>query len=176
VLSPSLDLSHTFAKLVIPIEEIMHVDKRMTAYVIPNAIQISTSLAKYTFASLLSRDTTYDVIYNIWRSVRPEGSIPSSPRGSLDGVGHTASVGSVVEGMLPMVSDKLTIGSNKPREATMCACGREGKHYSETAMETILPGEPEKIYNLMFASGFIKDFMRNDEKLIGACYRVPCVL
>lgn len=165
--------AYTFIQLVIPIEEITHVDKRMTAYVIPNAIQISAHSGKYTFASLLSRDTTYDVIFNIWRSVRPEASIPSSPRGSLDGVGHTTSFGSVVEGMLPSVSEKL-VGIVSPlllHKSTVCTCGKEGKHYAESAMETILPGEPEKIYNLMFASGFIKDFMRNEERLMGVWLR-----
>jgi GRAM domain len=171
--------SYTFAQLVIPIEEITHVDKRMTAYVIPNALQISAQSGKYTFASLLSRDTTYDVIFNIWRSVRPEVSIPNSPRASLDGVAHTASVGSVVEGILPAVSEKLGSALDSalssiasiPHKSTVCACGKEGKHYTESALETILPGEPEKIYNLMFASAFMKEFMRNEEKLMGAWYR-----
>lgn len=140
----------------------------MTAYVIPNAIQISTHAGKFTFASLLSRDTTYDVIYNIWRSVRP--SIPNSPRSSIDGIGQN-SVSNVMEGIAQTVNDKLVNNLTIPRKATMCACGREGKHYAESAMATIVPGEPEKIYNLMFASGFIKDFMRNDEKLMGACSR-----
>ncbi|KAF8578615.1 hypothetical protein K439DRAFT_1361765 [Ramaria rubella] len=151
--------------LVIPIEDITNLDKRMTAYVIPNAIQVSTHSGKYTFASLLSRDTTYDVIYNIWRSVRPGESLPGSPRGSLDGAGHTTSFGSVLEGVIPSVIDKLASGTGKPHTPTTCACGKEGKHLTELAMECIVPGEPEKIYNLMFASGFIKDFMRNDEKL-----------
>lgn len=34
-------------------------------------------------------------------------------------------------------------------------------------MEMIVPGTPEQIYNLMFASGFIKDFLAKDQKLIG---------
>ena len=35
-------------------------------------------------------------------------------------------------------------------------------------MESTLPGTPEKIYNLMFTSGFMKDFMRENQKLLGA--------
>lgn len=158
--------THAIPQLVIPIEDISHIDKRMTAYVIPNAIQVSTRSGKYTFASLLSRDTTYDVIFNIWRSVRPEGSMSGSPRGSLDGAGQTTSFGSVVESTLPPYAEK----PGKTRKATQCACSKEGKHYSETALETVVPGDPEMIYNLMFASGFIKEFMRKDEKLIGACF------
>jgi len=141
----------------------------MTAYVIPNALQISSSSGKYVFASLLSRDTTYDVIYNIWRSVRPDAP---SPRGSLDDLGPSI-MGSIADDM-----EGPSQGVLKPlageHKSTTCACEREGKHFSEVAMETVVPGDPEKIYNLMFASGFIKDFMRDDEKLIGAFGQMSC--
>lgn len=146
----------------------------MTAYVIPNAIQVSTYGSKHTFASLLNRDTTYDVLYNIWRSVRPEGS--ASPRGSLDmNQLGTNSMGSVLEGMAEGMVEGMEsisgISAGTSRIATenktsICACGKAGQHYPESAMDIIVPGEPEKIYNLMFASGFIKDFMR-EEKLLG---------
>jgi hypothetical protein len=46
-------------------------------------------------------------------------------------------------------------------------CGREGQHYSELAIDSVMPGTPERIYNLMFASGFLKDFMRENQKLEG---------
>ncbi|KAI5885358.1 GRAM-domain-containing protein, partial [Schizophyllum commune H4-8] len=57
--------------LIVPICEIVSLEKKMTAFVIPNALQISTRQSKYTFASFLARDTTYDVIFNIWRLVKP---------------------------------------------------------------------------------------------------------
>ncbi|KAI6136118.1 hypothetical protein F5141DRAFT_1185197 [Pisolithus sp. B1] len=131
--------------LSIPIYEITGLEKKMTAFVIPNAIQITTRQAKYTFASFLSRDTTYDVIANIWRLARPEyvvddaGSRTNSSR------------------------DDPAAGVNK---MTHCSCSKNGGHLSEVALETVLPGTPEKIYNLMFASGFIKHFMRVDQKLM----------
>ena len=53
-------------------------------------------------------------------------------------------------------------------KVTMCECGKKGEHFSEVAMESVLPGTPEKVYNLMFTSGFIKDFQRNDQKLEGS--------
>lgn len=57
-------------------------------------------------------------------------------------------------------------------KVTKCQCGKEGSHYNEIAMEAVFPGTPENIHNLIFASGFIKDFMREDQKLIGACLLV----
>jgi len=147
-------------QLSIPINEITHLEKRMTAFVIPNGIQITTRQAKYTFASFLSRDTTYDVIYNIWKLERPDdSSITSGQRGSFErGLEQVAGgdLNGINEGVGPLV-----------RKQTQCACGREGKHFSETALETVLPGTPDKIHNLIFTSGFIKEFMAVDQKLIG---------
>ncbi|EIW63829.1 uncharacterized protein TRAVEDRAFT_109519 [Trametes versicolor FP-101664 SS1] len=155
--------------LSIPMSEVVSLEKRMTAFVIPNAIQLSTRTAKYTFTSFLSRDTTFDVLYNVWRLARPEnssvGSLGISPRGSLDnGDSEDTSDGS------PPMNGKAAANGAPPKavkqKVTQCECGRAGQHYSETAMEAIFPGTPEKIYNLMFTSGFIKDFMRIDQKLI----------
>ena len=129
----------------------------MTAFVIPNGIQISTRTAKYTFASFLSRDTTFDVIYNIWRHARPDDStsIFSSARGSLEGAS----------------TDQVGLSNGAAQRAvnrvTQCACGRDGTHLSEVALEMVVPGTPDRIHNLMFASGFIKDFMAVEQKLTG---------
>ena len=168
--------------MIIPVHEIQSIEKKMTALIIPNAIQITTRTAKYTFASFLSRDTTYDVVYNVWRLCRPDaesiGSGNASARVSLEdtqaimsevdsteNVANGDSTGSVDEGAKPV--------RRKKHRATQCKCGRNGEHYSEVAMSTVFPGTPEKIYNLMFASGFIKDFMREDQKLkgMGTCIR-----
>jgi hypothetical protein len=169
-------------QLSIPIYEITSLEKKMTALFIPNAIQLTTRQAKYTFASFLSRDTTFDVIYNIWRLARPgeDGvSVVSSGRTSAEGLpglngggpgsiaaGVVATAGGAGAGQAPGAAVAVA------KQATQCACGREGKHYSETAMEVVIPGTPEKIHNLMFASGFIKDFMVGNQKLLGAfCLR-----
>ncbi|CDO76479.1 hypothetical protein BN946_scf184615.g5 [Trametes cinnabarina] len=154
--------------LSIPMSEVISLEKRMTAFVIPNAIQLSTRTAKYTFTSFLSRDTTFDVLFNVWRLARPENaSAPSlgmSPRGSLEnGDGSESTDGSAQPNGKPGVNG-ATNAALKPK-VTQCDCGKAGQHYPEVAMEAIFPGTPEKIYNLMFTSGFIKDFMREGQKL-----------
>ncbi|KAF8555126.1 hypothetical protein OG21DRAFT_1476637 [Imleria badia] len=131
----------------------------MTAFVIPNAIQMTTRQAKYTFASFLSRDTTYDVIANIWRLARPDDTheLPDSRNTSardMASITTSVSEGCVKESPVP-----------RTNKMTHCGCSRSGGHLSELALETVLPGTPDKIYNLMFASGFIKDFMKVDQKL-----------
>ena len=137
----------------------------MTAFVIPNAIQITTRTTKYTFASFLARDTAFDVIYNIWRLARPEDGLSEDEtlgRPALD-VSHALGTAS------PPGSAPISPGSVAPpvHKVTTCECGREGKHYSELAIDSVIPGTPERIYNLMFASGFLKDFMRDNQKLEG---------
>lgn len=152
--------------LIIPIYDIVSLEKKMTAFVIPNAIQITTRTTKYTFASFLARDTAYDVIYNIWRLARPEdgfGEAESMGRSALDAT-HTLGVVVPPNGLaaIPNGAAAVVVPVHK---VTHCACGKEGEHYSELAMDAVLPGTPERIYNLMFASGFLKDFMRVNQKL-----------
>lgn len=139
--------------------EVTLLEKRMTAFVIPNAIQVTTRQSKYAFASFLSRDTTYDVIYNIWRLARPDNAINSnSSRPSLDGTSVT--------GSNPIASNGEAVLMKAPK-ITTCACGKDG-HYNETALDCVLPGTPDRIHNLIFASAFIKEFMTVDQKLTGA--------
>ncbi|KAJ3771404.1 hypothetical protein FB446DRAFT_789628 [Lentinula raphanica] len=160
--------------LSIPIDEIISLEKKMTAFVIPNAILITTRQSKYTFASFLSRDTTYDVIYNIWRLVRPgslSGAVSDNASigsGSREGGGN----GGIIEGTLISDGDGSAIpgagsvGGLTQNKVTFCKCGKEGKHFTEMALDTVIPGTPDKIHNLMFTSGFIKDFLVTNQKLI----------
>lgn len=144
--------------LVIPFHNVKAIEKKMTAFVIPNAIGVTENSNKYTFASFLARDTAYDVIYNIWKHSRPEGGSAEGdaaeevPNGLL--TGHTSGFGGSERG-------------GPKRKVTQCACSRAGAHYSNVALEAVVSGTPEQIYNLMFQSGFIKDFMAQDQKLFG---------
>ena len=156
-----------FPQLSIPISEVTTLEKKMTAYVIPNAIQVTTPRAKYTFASLLARDTTFDVIFNIWRLARPDDSAAGSTRVSLDDGGRMAM------DEIRVAAPNGTADPSILRKATQCACGCAGTHFSETALETVLPGTPDRIHNLIFASGFMKDFMKDDQKLLGAYNYTP---
>ncbi|KIW02003.1 uncharacterized protein PV09_06510 [Verruconis gallopava] len=57
--------------LVMSFDEIISVEKKATAMIFQNGIIIQTLQAKNTFASLLNRDTTYDLIISIWRITHP---------------------------------------------------------------------------------------------------------
>lgn len=141
----------------------------MTAFVIPNAIQITTRQSRYSFASFLSRDTTYDVIYNIWRLARPDDirSIRSGQESIEGGSANGSFVPPGVNGPNGRTSVEHSGVKKAQRKATQCACGKDGRHYPEVAMEATFPGSPEMIHNLMFASGFIKEFLSVNQKLLG---------
>ncbi|KAJ5628602.1 hypothetical protein N7490_010830 [Penicillium lividum] len=66
--------------LVISFDEVVAVEKESTAMVFPNAIAIQTLHARHTFRSLLSRESTYDLMVNIWKINHP--SIKSSVNGT----------------------------------------------------------------------------------------------
>ncbi|RSH81505.1 hypothetical protein EHS25_006862 [Saitozyma podzolica] len=143
--------------LVIPFTDVRLIEKKMTALVIPNAIGVVTGKEKYTFASFISRDTTYDVLVNIWRLCNPNAVMSTA---SL--VNHSRPASIVEEAK----ADKEEQPSNgKGHARTQCTCGKENKHYTEIALDTTFPSTPEKVYNLMFNSGWFKTFLTDDQKL-----------
>ncbi|KAF2763581.1 hypothetical protein EJ05DRAFT_418131, partial [Pseudovirgaria hyperparasitica] len=72
--------------LVISFDEVVSVEKKNTAIVFPNAIVIQTLHARNVFASFVTRDTTYDLIVDIWGISHP--NLKSSANGTtLDGPG-----------------------------------------------------------------------------------------
>src|SRR4051794_39439793 len=101
----------------------------MTAFVIPNAIQITTRQAKYTFASFLSRDTTFDVIYNIWRLARPDRSDYGPIDGDSGSLGGSRMADSMVTGTGSMAGTGSPASGEKvpQHKVTQCACGKNGE-------------------------------------------------
>ncbi|KAF6062986.1 GRAM domain family protein [Candida albicans] len=60
--------------LVIPLQEVIQIEKKSTAVLFPNGIVIRTLHQKYVFATFLSRDSTFDLITNVWHRVLLENS------------------------------------------------------------------------------------------------------
>ncbi|KAJ1916079.1 hypothetical protein H4219_003980 [Mycoemilia scoparia] len=56
--------------LIIALDEIVTIEKRMTALIIPNAIEISTLHAKHFFGSFIYRDSAYGQLTDLWRKAR----------------------------------------------------------------------------------------------------------
>ena len=47
---------------------VLGVTKEKTAYIIPNAVAVTTENDKHVFSSLLSRDNTYKLMVQVWNS------------------------------------------------------------------------------------------------------------
>lgn len=48
--------------------EVLKISKEKTAKIIPNAVGISTEDEKHVFGSLLSRDSTYKFMLQVWKA------------------------------------------------------------------------------------------------------------
>lgn len=66
--------------LIISFDEVVSIEKKSTAVIFPNAIVITTLHARNVFASLVSRDSTYDLLIGIWKISHP------NLKSSLNGV------------------------------------------------------------------------------------------
>ena len=71
------------------------------------------------------------------------------------------------EGAESIDSESAEPGPSGGHAKTKCLCEDSGKHYPEVAMNTTFPSKPEKIYNLMFNSEFLKHFMVDNQHLQG---------
>ncbi|WOO84709.1 uncharacterized protein LOC62_06G008226 [Vanrija pseudolonga] len=137
--------------VVVPFADVKTIEKKMTALVIPNAIGVVTSKEKYTFASLISRDSTFDVLMNIWRIAHPDDVMAPS-------VANGAS-------RPPSITDCEAPQAIATHRSTECACGKAGTHYAEVALDAVFPSSPEKVYNLIFNSGWFRTFLYENQKL-----------
>ncbi|KAF2085217.1 hypothetical protein K490DRAFT_75273 [Saccharata proteae CBS 121410] len=91
--------------LVISFDEVMSIEKKSTAVIFPNAIVIQTLHARNVFASLVSRDVTYDLLIGIWKISHP------NLKSSLNGVALDAGTGDKTE-KADSVDDALEDGSD----------------------------------------------------------------
>ncbi|KAJ2503732.1 hypothetical protein GGH96_000072 [Coemansia sp. RSA 1972] len=67
--------------LVIAFDEIVSIEKRMTALIIPNAIQVSTLHVKHFFGSFIYRDSAYNQLYDLWaKSRNGSNGVPETGR------------------------------------------------------------------------------------------------
>ncbi|KAI3662462.1 hypothetical protein MP638_003602 [Amoeboaphelidium occidentale] len=67
--------------LVISLTDVLAIERRMTAYVIPNAIHITTLHSKYLFTSFMYREPAYIALVKLWRHAMGDDidGIPFSP-------------------------------------------------------------------------------------------------
>ena len=62
-------------KLLIPTISVVKITKEKTARIIPNAVAVSTEEDRHVFCSLLSRDTTYKLMIEVWEAAMESRSV-----------------------------------------------------------------------------------------------------
>ncbi|KAI1350096.1 hypothetical protein F5Y01DRAFT_286897 [Xylaria sp. FL0043] len=120
--------------LVMSFDEIVSVEKRSTALVFKNGLMISTLHAKHVFASFTSRDSTYDLIVNIWKLGHP------TLRSSLNGVSLDETGGDKTE--------KVDAGEAAPGSQSVSESEEDGSEedddvYDEDLEEDEVPVEAQ---------------------------------
>ena len=67
-------------QLLIPTVSVLKISKEKTARIIPNAVGVATEDDKHVFCSLLSRDSTYRLMVQVWKTAVSDG-----PQNALTG-------------------------------------------------------------------------------------------
>ena len=60
--------------MVIPLQEVIQIEKKATAVLFPNGMVIRTLHHKYVFATMINRDTIFGLITEVWHGSLLEGS------------------------------------------------------------------------------------------------------
>ncbi|KAM9919262.1 hypothetical protein OXX59_008077 [Metschnikowia pulcherrima] len=66
--------------IVVPIQEIIQIEKKSTAVLFPNGMVIRTLHQKFVFATFLSRDTTFNMITQVWHNALQDGNSEEQAR------------------------------------------------------------------------------------------------
>jgi len=63
-------LSFQLLQILIPTVSVLKISKEKTARIIPNAVGVVTEDDKHVFCSLLSRDSTYRLMVDVWKTAQ----------------------------------------------------------------------------------------------------------
>ncbi|KYN41188.1 GRAM domain-containing protein 1B [Trachymyrmex septentrionalis] len=72
-------------KLLIPTVSVLKISKEKTAKIIPNAVAVATEEERHVFCSLLSRDSTYKLMKQVWdAAMEPQTTVDALPEIDTD--------------------------------------------------------------------------------------------
>ncbi|KAI8597738.1 GRAM domain-containing protein, partial [Dissophora ornata] len=161
--------------LVIAFSEITAIEKRLTAFVIPNAISIvtTTNTKGHFFASFLSRDAAHDLLMAAWRNTRSSFdeislALPvNRPRSGTESSPKLRSSPTVVATLSkqttpsspPPAAVAVTGAEAAHRTPTTC---KDGRHYPSQFMLETYPGSIQSMWKLLFDSEFNKNFLTSE--------------
>ncbi|KAI9137672.1 GRAM domain-containing protein, partial [Paraphysoderma sedebokerense] len=57
--------------VMVPFSDVIAIEKRVTALIFPNAIEVITERQKYFFASFIFRELAFNLLTSLWRKANP---------------------------------------------------------------------------------------------------------
>ncbi|KAK9479373.1 hypothetical protein V1514DRAFT_304927 [Lipomyces japonicus] len=171
--------------LVISFDEVMAIEKKTTAGLFPNAIVIQTLHARNVFASFISRDSTYELIFSIWKndeniennsdddleasSSSDEGEEDSNAELSKKNANHGGNAvadGQVASGIKPEDWKPDEMGPLK-HGPTNCKCGPD-EHYDKVVCDQSFNAPLGKICTLLWNDNttWIQNYLINVSKIL----------
>ncbi|KAI8371250.1 GRAM domain-containing protein [Choanephora cucurbitarum] len=180
--------------LVIAFTDIEAIEKKSTAFFIPNAILISTQTSKHFLASFLSRDQAFDQMVDIWKASRSQkkdihhhfkADDDDVSTFSEDDFSSYSSDGSVENTMpilnakeedrhLPLPKPILPLedppaDTNQLNPTTECDCAKNDQHFPSVVHDSTYPTTLDTLYQLLYHSPFMTTFLTEIEKSTDVC-------
>ncbi|KAK4515181.1 uncharacterized protein ATC70_002791 [Mucor velutinosus] len=149
--------------LVLAYKDIKSIEKRNMALIVPNGIQITTHLdTKHVFASFMTRDCTFDLIYQTWQECLfpkkevneindPLPPLPQTP--NKDNHADMVNQHVVQKQAIP----EETAVSNHKQPSTQQ--DMVYKHYQWIVMDEVFIGTVEGLYKLLYQSDFVHQYL-----------------
>ncbi|GAA5895314.1 GRAM and VASt domain-containing protein [Sporobolomyces salmoneus] len=137
--------------LTIPWSEIVSIEKRMTAKVIPNAIEVTTLHASHTFSSFLARDAAFKLIAEIWQHVHPGENL--APDGDATSTPYAAEPDVDVKSQISFEDEKGEKKSHKFKTGIAAIKNHIRSASIDTRKTSSSPTEAEKVKRQAQAGG-----------------------
>ncbi|KAI9267929.1 GRAM domain-containing protein [Phascolomyces articulosus] len=159
--------------LVIAFSDITSIEKRMTAMIIPNGIQVSTGHAKHIFASFMSRDMAFDQMYKVWQmhhdtaqvqtSLQPQNHSDFVLKNEEDDEEEDEDEDAFSESS--SVTDDHTFSSEKESDEAIvktphCQCD---EHLNQIALDATYKGTVGVMHELLFQTNFFPKALKKYE-------------
>ncbi|KAL9544236.1 hypothetical protein MBANPS3_007723 [Mucor bainieri] len=147
--------------LVLAYKDIKSIEKRNMALIVPNGIQITTHLdTKHVFASFMTRDYTFDLIYQAWQAFQfsqketSEINNPALPQSAKREDNH-ADLANQHVAQPQTIPEETAVGTEQPSPPQDLT----NKHYQWIVMDEVYIGTVEGFYKLLYQSDFMQHYL-----------------
>ncbi|OAC98371.1 hypothetical protein MUCCIDRAFT_167461 [Mucor lusitanicus CBS 277.49] len=143
--------------LVLAYKDIKSIEKRNMALIVPNGIQITTHLdTKHVFASFVTRDYTFDLIYQTWQASlfpKRDANEINDPQAAKEKDNH-ADLANQHVAQIQTIPEETAVSSKHLLQSDIA-----NKHYQWIVMDEVYIGTVEGFYKLLYQSDFVYHYL-----------------